>query len=78
MGFSWDAQPFKLLLAILRPCGSTWLPRSACDTFGLTGRVQTGGGSGNPSETGGQYGWNIEIIEQSPTWAQLRIWNSQP
>lgn len=52
--------------------------KMVCDTFGLTDRVQTDGGSGNPSETGGQYGWNIEIIEQSPTWATLRIWNSRP
>lgn len=52
--------------------------KMTCDSFGLTGRVQTDGGSGDPSETGGQYGWNVEIVEQSPSGATLRIWNSRP
>ncbi|MCX6623249.1 MAG: immune inhibitor A [Acidobacteria bacterium] len=48
----------------------------SCDMFGLTERVGMDGGSGNPSETGGQYGWNVEVVEQSPSQATLRIWNS--
>jgi immune inhibitor A len=33
------------------------------------------GGSGDPADSGGHYGWNVEILEQSATGAKLRIWN---
>ena len=52
--------------------------KMTCDTFGLTGPLQTEGGAGNPSETSGQYGWNVEVVEQSPALATLRIWNTRP
>jgi hypothetical protein len=34
------------------------------------------GGSGNPGDVAGQYGWNVEILEQAASSALLRIWNS--
>jgi immune inhibitor A len=33
------------------------------------------GGSGNPADTGGHYGWNVDILEQTASGAKLRIWN---
>jgi uncharacterized protein (TIGR03437 family) len=33
------------------------------------------GGTGNPGDVGGQYGWNVEILSQSPAQATVRIWN---
>lgn len=39
--------------------------------------LPTDGGLGNPGETSGQYGWNVEIVNQSSRQASLRIWNSR-
>ena len=33
------------------------------------------GGNGNPSDVGGQYGWNVEVLSQTDSQATLRIWN---
>ncbi len=35
------------------------------------------GGSGNPGETGGHYGWNVDVVEQSDTTATIRVWNDK-
>lgn len=44
---------------------------------GFTGqKLETDGGAGDPASVGGQYGWNVEILEQTATQAKLRIWNS--
>jgi immune inhibitor A len=36
------------------------------------------GGTGDPAEVDGQYGWHVQLLEESPdhTWATVRIWNS--
>lgn len=48
-----------------------------CDRFGLTSTVDLNGGSGNPRDVGGEYGWNVEILSQTSTQATVRIWNSR-
>jgi hypothetical protein len=59
-----------------------------CSAFPESGRLScestpTGlgyaGGNGNPADVNGQYGWHIELLEESAdhNWAKLRIWNSQ-
>ena len=35
------------------------------------------GGGGNPGDVNGQYGWNVEILEQTETQATVRIWNDR-
>jgi immune inhibitor A len=35
------------------------------------------GGSGNPGDSLAQYGWHVEILEQTDSTAKLRIWNSE-
>ncbi len=48
-----------------------------CDQFGATHYyVPMDGGSGNPGDAGGDYGWNVEIVDQTATQATLHIWNS--
>lgn len=36
------------------------------------------GSTGDPAEVDGQYGWHVQLLEESPdhTWATVRIWNS--
>jgi hypothetical protein len=33
------------------------------------------GGLGGPGEAGGQYGWNVGIVSETPRQSALRIWN---
>jgi immune inhibitor A len=40
-----------------------------------SGTAALDGGSGNPADSGGHYGWNVEILDQSPAGARIRIWN---
>jgi len=35
------------------------------------------GGSGNPSAVGGQYGWNVFVVYETDTWAEVAIWNTR-
>jgi immune inhibitor A len=34
------------------------------------------GGSGNPREVSGQYGWHVQILSQTDTVATVKIWNA--
>ena len=36
------------------------------------------GGTGNPGEVNGQYGWHVQVIEEAAdhTWAKVKIWNA--
>ncbi|MGV8039205.1 MAG: M6 family metalloprotease domain-containing protein [Thermoanaerobaculaceae bacterium] len=34
------------------------------------------GGTGNPGDVGGAYGWNVEVLSQTDTGATLKIWNT--
>ncbi|MBN2702960.1 MAG: immune inhibitor A [Pontiellaceae bacterium] len=38
--------------------------------------VSPAGGTGNPLDVGGEYGWNVEVVEDHGTSAVVRIWNS--
>ncbi|MBN2702959.1 MAG: immune inhibitor A [Pontiellaceae bacterium] len=38
--------------------------------------VSLAGGTGNPLDVGGEYGWNVEVVEDHGTSAVVRIWNS--
>jgi uncharacterized protein (TIGR03437 family) len=49
-------------------------------TLGCTSRgenlsIGSAGGDGNPLATGGQHGWNVQIVSQTESEATLRIWN---
>jgi immune inhibitor A len=35
------------------------------------------GGDGNPGSVDGQYGWNVRIVSQTNSWAEVVIWNSR-
>ncbi|HPB30511.1 MAG TPA: immune inhibitor A, partial [Candidatus Sumerlaeota bacterium] len=35
------------------------------------------GGTGNPGDYNGQYGWRVEILEQTESTATLKIWNAR-
>ncbi len=43
--------------------------------WGETRLVTSEGGLGDPGETGGHYGWHVEILSQTDSQATLRIWN---
>jgi immune inhibitor A len=34
------------------------------------------GGTGNPGDAGGAYGWNVKVLSQTDSKATVRIWNS--
>jgi hypothetical protein len=34
------------------------------------------GADGNPGTVNGQYGWNVRIVYQTNSWAEIVIWNS--
>ncbi len=38
--------------------------------------LDTNGGNGNPSQTGGSYGWNVKILSQTNQKARIAVWNS--
>ncbi len=48
----------------------------SCSWLGAGVGLGYDGGSGNPGDVGGAYGWNVEILSQSDTGATLRIWNT--
>jgi immune inhibitor A len=48
----------------------------SCYYLGLNTGLGYDGGTGNPSDAAGQYGWNARILDQSDTAAKLMIWNS--
>ncbi len=33
------------------------------------------GGDGNPGSVGGAYGWNVRVVHQTDSWAEVVIWN---
>lgn len=57
---------------------TTPTPRTLCYAPGASGTLGVPGGNGNPADMEGQYGWHVELIEESPdhTWGKVRIWNS--
>ena len=50
----------------------------SCYWFGAGVGLGYDGGTGNPGDSGVQYGWHVEVIEEAAdeTWAKVRIWNS--
>jgi immune inhibitor A len=48
-----------------------------CDRMGQSSTASADGGTGNPGDVDGHYGWNVEILEQSDSGATLHIWNSR-
>jgi len=53
----------------------TELGTLGCIARGQNLSLNAHGGAGDPSETGGQYGWNVQILHQTPAVATLHIWN---
>ncbi|HPC84124.1 MAG TPA: PKD domain-containing protein [Thermoanaerobaculaceae bacterium] len=47
-----------------------------CSWLGSGVGLGYNGGTGNPGDVGGAYGWNVEIVSQTDTGATLRIWNT--
>lgn len=37
--------------------------------------LSQGGGDGNPGSGEGDYGWNVRVVHQTDTWAEVVIWN---
>jgi immune inhibitor A len=48
-----------------------------CSFLGTNVGLGYDGGNGNPGDVQGQYGWNVEILEQNEATATVRIWNSR-
>ena len=51
--------------------------RLSCYWLGTATGLGYAGGTGNPGDTGAQYGWHVEILEQTDEGATVRIWNSK-
>jgi hypothetical protein len=49
----------------------------SCVWLGANHGLGYGGGTGNPGDIGGAYGWNAKILSQTDSKATVRIWNSQ-
>jgi immune inhibitor A len=65
-------QGYRAGAPILFNCTASLLQgTSSCDSAS----ADLDGGSGNPADGGGHYGWNVEILEQSAGRVRLRIWN---
>ena len=47
-----------------------------CYWYGSNTGLGYDGGTGNPGDIGGQYGWHVEILSQTDQTATLRIWNA--
>lgn len=48
-----------------------------CNSLRRDISLPSNGGLGGPGEAGGQYGWNVEIVSETPQQATLRIWNDK-
>ncbi|MCC7174370.1 MAG: immune inhibitor A [Bryobacterales bacterium] len=53
----------------------TGLGTLGCTSRGRNLSLGAAGGDGMPLTTGGQYGWNVQIVSQTDSEATLRIWN---
>jgi len=47
-----------------------------CYWLGANTGLGYDGGTGNPGDLGVQYGWHVQVLEQTDTMATLKIWNS--
>jgi immune inhibitor A len=43
----------------------------------LASGLSQGGADGNPGSVNGHYGWNLRIVHQTNSWAEVVIWNSR-
>jgi hypothetical protein len=57
-------------------CASTNTGRLGCYWFGAGVGAGYDGGSGNPGDVMGQYGWHAQILDQTLYTATVKIWNS--
>jgi len=47
-----------------------------CYWYGAAAGLGYDGGTGNPGDIAGQYGWHVEILSQTDQTATVRIWNA--
>jgi hypothetical protein len=47
-----------------------------CYWYGSATGLGYDGGTGNPGDIGAQFGWHVEILEQTSQTATVRVWNS--
>ena len=59
-------------------CASTNTGRLGCYYFGVNTGLGYDGGTGNPGDVNGQYGWHVQLIEEAAdhTWGKVKIWNA--
>jgi hypothetical protein len=55
-------------------CSLNALGQNLC--YGYGGGLGYGGGTGNPGDALGQYGWHVEIVDQTDQVATVKVWNS--
>jgi immune inhibitor A len=55
-------------------CSLNALGQNLC--YGYGGGLGYDGGSGNPGDVMGQYGWHVQIVDQTDQIATVRVWNS--
>lgn len=50
----------------------------SCYWFGQNTGLGYDGGTGNPGDVFGQYGWHVQVLEEAEdhSWARVRVWNS--
>ena len=47
-----------------------------CYWLGASTGLGYDGGTGNPGDIGAQYGWHVEILDQTASQATVRVWNA--
>jgi immune inhibitor A len=57
-------------------CASTNTGRLGCYWYGTNAGLGYNGGTGNPGDIGGQYGWHVQILNQTAATATVKIWNA--
>jgi uncharacterized repeat protein (TIGR01451 family) len=56
-------------------CASTNTGRLGCYWYGANTGLGYNGGTGDPREVNGQYGWNVKILSQTDMTATVKVWN---
>ncbi len=58
-------------------CASTTGGALGCYWYGPGTGLGYNGGTGNPGDVGAQYGWHVQILNQTAQTATLKIWNAR-
>ncbi|MCC6539986.1 MAG: immune inhibitor A [Bryobacterales bacterium] len=75
--YGMNAPGFEANAPVLYNCSADKVAGTLlCETFHSVDKPDASGGSGNPGETGGQYGWRVQVVEHNENDVLVKIWNS--